>query len=116
MKGTPGYAAPEMLENRQFSGPSADVFAAVIVLFILVTGRPPFISATKVDFRYSHVISNNWTEFWEKQAPSISPSFKDFIEKSLCYEGDVRLGMDDMLKHPWMNGEKADSDEIAGFM
>jgi len=105
-----------MLENRKFSGVSADLFAAVIVLFILVMGRPPFISATKVDIRYSNVISNNWTGFWEKQAPGINPSFKDFIEKSLCYEGDVRLGMDDMLKHPWMNGTKADSYEIEEFM
>jgi serine/threonine protein kinase len=43
--GTRMYMAPELCEHRHYSGMAVDLFAASIICFILVTGRPPFARA-----------------------------------------------------------------------
>jgi serine/threonine protein kinase len=48
-KGTPPYMAPEMHEGKPYRGRETDLFSAAIILFILVTGRPPFTYATLAD-------------------------------------------------------------------
>ena len=36
--GTEQYAAPEILENKPYSGIEADVFALGVILFTMITG------------------------------------------------------------------------------
>jgi len=45
LRGTIGYMAPEIITHRQY-GPAADVWAAGVVLYILLVGYPPFHSAS----------------------------------------------------------------------
>lgn len=40
--GTPGYMAPEILEDRSYSGVAVDMFALGVVLFAMVTKSTPF--------------------------------------------------------------------------
>ncbi len=39
--GTPGYMAPEIYE-RKYDGEKTDVFAAGVILFIMLVAMPPF--------------------------------------------------------------------------
>jgi eukaryotic-like serine/threonine-protein kinase len=39
--GTPGYIAPELLRGEE-AGPPADLYALGVILFEMLTGRPPF--------------------------------------------------------------------------
>lgn len=43
--GTPGYQAPEILLNKPYEGEKVDIFAAAVILFIMVSGHPPFSQA-----------------------------------------------------------------------
>ena len=40
--GTLGYMAPEFFKKLPYNGSSVDLFAAGIILFIMVAGHPPF--------------------------------------------------------------------------
>jgi serine/threonine protein kinase len=40
--GTQGYMAPEVVNQEKYEGPPIDVFACGVMLFMMVTGKPPF--------------------------------------------------------------------------
>ena len=51
-KGTRPYMAPELIEGREYRGMDVDLFAAAIICFIMVTGRPPFMRAEATNPHY----------------------------------------------------------------
>lgn len=63
--GTPAYMAPEIHHGLPYSGAQVDLFAAAIVLFIMVSQRPPFAHAKADDPHYKMICANRFDYFWQ---------------------------------------------------
>lgn len=56
--------APEIIFNKPYDGKSIDVFASGVILFIMLTGLPPFINAMTSDPYYSLLAKNKAKTYW----------------------------------------------------
>ena len=96
--GSPYYIAPEVLEKRY--GPEADIWTAGVILYVLLTGVPPFWADTQSGI-YEKVLDGR-IDFKSNRWPRISDSAKDLIKKMLCPYPSERLKAHEVLKHPWI--------------
>jgi serine/threonine-protein kinase len=52
--GTPGYVAPELIDGGRVT-PQTDVYAIGVLLFEMLTGRPPFTGSELIDVMYQQM-------------------------------------------------------------
>ncbi|KAL3829410.1 hypothetical protein ACJIZ3_018212 [Penstemon smallii] len=96
--GSPYYVAPEVL--RKHYGPEADVWSAGVILYILLSGVPPFWAETEMGiFRQ---ILRGKLDFDSEPWPGISDVAKDLIRKMLDRNPKTRLTAHEVLCHPWI--------------
>lgn len=120
-KGTRPYMAPEILERLPYRGVQTDIFSCGIIMFILVTGRPPFRTALKNDPHYRLIVDKNLEKFWSihlgyKNTPEIPESLRDLLSKMLSYCPSERPGIENILNHNWMLEEIASLEEAVQFL
>ncbi|KAH6778685.1 Calcium-dependent protein kinase family protein [Perilla frutescens var. hirtella] len=96
--GSPYYVAPEVL--LKLYGPEADVWTAGVILYILLSGVPPFWAETQQGI-FDAVLRGH-IDFDSEPWPLISESAKDLIRKMLCMSPSDRLTAHEVLCHPWI--------------
>ncbi|KAH9612218.1 hypothetical protein KSS87_005578 [Heliosperma pusillum] len=96
--GSPYYVAPEVLLKHY--GPEADVWTAGVILYILLSGVPPFWAETQQGI-FDAVLKGH-IDFDSDPWPLISDSAKDLIRKMLCLQPKERLTAHQVLCHPWI--------------
>nr|XP_024357653.1 calcium-dependent protein kinase 4-like isoform X2 [Physcomitrium patens] len=99
--GSPYYVAPEVL--RKHYGPEADVWSAGVILYILLSGVPPFWAETEQGI-FEQVLKGE-LDFVSEPWPSISDSAKDLIRRMLDPNAKRRLKAHQVLSHPWIGEE-----------
>ncbi|RDX84294.1 Calcium-dependent protein kinase 29, partial [Mucuna pruriens] len=104
--GSAYYVAPEVL-NRSY-GKEIDVWSAGIILYILLSGVPPFWAEN--DKGIFDCILRGKLDLESAPWPSISAAAKDLIRKMLNYDPKERITAAEALEHPWMKegGEASD--------
>jgi len=117
--GTESYMAPEIHMRKPYTGPSVDLFACAIILFIMFTQHPPFTKAEPNDPFYRLLCANRSDLFWKahsKNKPNgadfFSEDFKNLITSMLQFDPTHRLSMAEVKAHPWYNQDVATIDEI----
>lgn len=96
--GSPYYVAPEVLLKHY--GPEADVWTAGVILYILLSGVPPFWAETQQGI-FDAVLKGQ-IDFESDPWPLISDSAKDLIRRMLCMRPSERLTAHEVLCHPWI--------------
>ncbi|KAJ6797716.1 putative calcium-dependent protein kinase 2 [Iris pallida] len=104
--GSAYYVAPEVL--RRNYGKEIDVWSAGVILYILLSGVPPFWAETEKGI--FDAILQGHIDFKSAPWPSISPSAKDLIRKMLTQDPKKRITAAQALDHPWLkeDGEASD--------
>lgn len=96
--GSPYYVAPEVLRKRY--GPEADVWSAGVILYILLSGVPPFWAESEQGI-FEQVLHGD-LDFSSDPWPNISESAKDLVRKMLVRDPRRRLTAHEVLCHPWV--------------
>ena len=85
---------------------------------MLISKCPPFTEeASSKDPFYSLIIQNKRDKFWEaheKTKPKgiYSKEFKDLVNSMLSQQPQLRMGLCDLIAHPWMQGPVASAAQV----
>ncbi|KAL8538964.1 hypothetical protein ACS0TY_000823 [Phlomoides rotata] len=96
--GSPYYVAPEVLRKRY--GPEADVWSAGVIVYILLSGVPPFWAENEQGI-FEQVLHGD-LDFESDPWPSICDEAKDLVRKMLIRDPKRRLTAHEVLCHPWV--------------
>lgn len=97
--GTPGYIAPEVLNNIGY-GKEVDMWALGVVMFILLSGCPPFFDDSIQSL--FKLIRSGIFQFYRPEFDSVSDDAKDMIRRLLSVDKDTRMTSGEVMEHPWM--------------
>lgn len=102
--GTPHYFAPEMVLAAEGGlasyGKAVDMWAAGVVLYIMLCGFPPF----DEENLYDQIASGRY-DFDAEQWLSVSAIARDLVEKLMQVNADERWTISKALCHPWLESD-----------
>jgi len=104
--GTSLYVAPEVLKGHGYDQ-RADAWSVGVVLYITMTGEPPFEGDTTHDIE-ENVMRGNFRldgGIWNY----ISDNGKDLVRKLMCVDVNDRLTIDEALQHEWFTTVQEDA-------
>ncbi|KAL0314525.1 UNVERIFIED_CONTAM: Calcium-dependent protein kinase [Sesamum angustifolium] len=104
--GSAYYVAPEVL--RRNYGKEIDVWSAGVILYILLSGFPPFWAETEKGI-FEEILKGH-VDLQTVPWPTISAGAKDLITKMLTVDPRKRITAAEALEHPWLkeDGEASD--------
>lgn len=101
------YMAPEVLAGESYDPKKADVWSLGVMLFIMLLGAPPVEAAAMTDARFKIISTKgvrNLIQRWGL-TDSLPAEALDLIEGMLDANPSRRLSMDQVVAHPFMNGQ-----------
>lgn len=94
------------LQNLAISPLQIDVWAAGIILYILLCGFPPFVSPDNEQEPLFDAILSGVYEFPEPYWTDIGQSVRDLIANMLQLDPELRFSSEDVLDHHWTNSDE----------
>lgn len=106
--GTPTYVAPEILSEKGY-GLEVDLWAAGVILYILLCGFPPFRSPERDQEELFNIIQQGQFEFLAPYWDNISDAAKDLVSQLLVVDPKKRYTAHQVLQHPWIESARKNS-------
>ncbi|MCJ1439028.1 serine/threonine-protein kinase KIN2 [Xylographa pallens] len=90
------FAAPELLQARQYTGPEVDIWSFGIVLYVLVCGKVPFDDQSMPQLHAK--IKKGVVDYpaW------LSAECKNLISRMLVTDPKQRATLNEIMNHPWI--------------
>ena len=95
--GSPCYAAPEMIEGKNYKALPVDIWSSGIILFFMLTGYLPFNELTNKNI-YRKILNGKYII-----PKDLSNEVRDLIKKILEYNPKKRININEIKDHPWFN-------------
>jgi len=98
--GSPLYMAPEIILKKPYNE-KIDIWSIGIIIYILLSGRPPFFGHTKEEI--FKIILEKELDF--DSAPEwggVSDEAKNFVRLALCKNPDKRPSCQHLLNNTWL--------------
>ncbi|KAM3566061.1 hypothetical protein ARSEF4850_000960 [Beauveria asiatica] len=92
--GSPHYAAPELLKNRQYRGDKADIWSMGVILYAMLSATLPF---DDPDLR---VMMGKTKKGMYEMPKHLSPEAEDLIRRMLQVNPERRINLQDIWNHP----------------
>lgn len=115
--------SPEILKKRKYDGKKADIFAAAVILFIMIYQHQPFRKASPNDRYYKKVVSGKHEEFWslhekkyKSQRDKSSEDFKDLFLKMIHFDPEKRITLEQVKQHKWFDNQIPSQEDIKSDM
>ncbi|XP_076022387.1 caM kinase-like vesicle-associated, like [Genypterus blacodes] len=110
--GTPEYLAPEVVARHRYGRP-VDCWAVGVIMYILLSGNPPFYDETEEENTDLHnriifcrIVAGDFefdTPYWD----DISPAAKELVCRLMEVDQMLRITAQDALWHEWISGNGA---------
>ncbi|CAG9837702.1 unnamed protein product [Diabrotica balteata] len=94
--GSPTYAAPELVQGKQYLGTEVDVWAMGVLLYTLLAGALPF-DDTNIDSLYKKILAGRYEE-----PPFLSLESLRLIRSMLQVDPKKRITVNNLLNHQWL--------------
>ncbi|MBN3302054.1 CAMKV protein, partial [Amia calva] len=115
--GTPEYLAPEVVGRQRYGRP-VDCWAIGVIMYILLSGNPPFYDETDDEDYENHdknlfrkILAGDY-EFDSPYWDDISDSAKGLVNRLMEVDQDQRLTAQEAINHEWISGNAASDKNI----
>jgi calcium-dependent protein kinase len=99
--GTPYYIAPEVIAKQY--NEKCDIWSCGVILYILLSGVPPFHGGTLDDDRVIiESITKGEYNFNDDEWKKVTSEAKDLIKKMLTFDKNKRPSAETCIKHSWI--------------
>lgn len=114
--GTRGYMAPE-IATRNYDH-KVDYFASGVILFILLSGFPPFRRTDETDWWFEKLQKGKPNLFWmaHERKAQFTTEAKDLIEGMLMPNPAERFDREEIMSSNFMCGDTLTKEEFKGLM
>jgi len=98
--GTPGYVAPEILNNKGYDSSAVDLWSTGVILYILLCGFPPFYEE-ELPALFDSILHARYdfpSPWWD----GVSDGAKKLVKDLLELDPQKRLTADQVQVHEWI--------------
>ncbi|KAG8523971.1 CaM kinase-like vesicle-associated protein [Galemys pyrenaicus] len=111
------FTAPEVVGRQRYGRP-VDCWAIGVIMYILLSGNPPFYEEVEEDDYENHdknlfrkILAGDY-EFDSPYWDDISQAAKDLVTRLMEVEQDQRITAEEAISHEWISGNAASDKNI----
>ena len=98
-----GYMSPEVCNNKlPFDGHAVDLWAAGVILFLMLTGFPPWERPILSDERFKYMSNGYLVQMLTEWNVGLSADAMDLLQRMFWLDPLDRLSLEQVWSHPWM--------------